>query len=161
VIVDEIIPTPEGEVDFITVEPSTEHVWIPGYWERDPDKWTWVKGRWEKPPLKKAHWQNGHWKWQEGKWHWVRGYWSVTPEGRGLIVDEIIEVPVALTETKPPKPSDKHRWLSGYWEWNGHWFWVPGYWTAKVKPEAEWVVGLWAKYGTKGYRWISGHWKVK
>jgi hypothetical protein len=160
VVVTKALPVPAPQVEVITKEPSKEHVWIPGSWERDPDEWTWVAGRWEKPPEKSAHWEPGHWNWNEGEWHWDRGHWANGDVG--LIVDQIIDVPALLTETKPPKPSEKHHWVAGYWEWDEHWIWIPGYWTSLPDPNATWVAGHWDEYGTHPgeWRWISGHWQV-
>ena len=99
VIVDEYIDVPANEFELITEEPSEDVVWIPGYWERDLDKWTWQAGRWVKPPHKKAHWENGYWKWETGKWHWQRGHWALGDEG--YIVDEFITIPRTLEEERP------------------------------------------------------------
>ncbi len=56
VIAEEPVKIPEVQEEIIEVEPSNEHVWIPGYWEREAGRWVWVKGRWEKPPHRRAHW---------------------------------------------------------------------------------------------------------
>jgi len=159
IIVDELIPIPPPEEEIVTVRPSTSDVWIPGYWERQPDTWTWIKGRWEKPPHKHAHWQKGQWSWQEGTWAWHPGHWVVA--NQGWVVDEMIDVPDPLYEMKPPKPSDKDHWVAGHWDWAGSWFWVPGYYTTKPKPDAEWVPGAWLPLADGGYWWMGGHWTVK
>ncbi len=159
VILDDFIDIPDDELEVITVEPAWDYVWIPGSWERDPGKWTWTKGRWEKPPHKKARWVDGHWKYQESKWYWNRGYWLVASDG--YIVDEFIDIPVDISETRPIRPSKKHHWVAGYWEWDGVWFWSPGYWSLKPHPKAEWVEGHWDPYGTFGWRWMAGHWNVR
>lgn len=161
VIVDEYIDIPELEYEEILAEPSGyDDVWISGYWERDPDEWTWAPGRWEKPPHKKARWKDGHWKLQDDKWHWNRGTWAVD-EYDGYFVDELVDIPATLSEDIPTRPSKKDHWVAGYWEWDGYWFWVSGYWTSKWNPKAEWVAGHWNPCGDDGWRWISGHWSVR
>jgi hypothetical protein len=161
IIVDEYIEIPTLEEEIVTVRPSHEHVWIPGYWERDPGKWTWQKGHWDKPPHKAAHWQKGHWAYQDGKWNWRRGHWAAG--GTRWIVDDVIDVPYAFRENRPAKPSDKNHWVAGHWDWDrGGWFWIPGYYTKKPSPDATWVPGHWEPYGVGGgYWWMGGHWRVK
>ena len=37
------IPPPPPKQEVIAVEPSPQYVWIPGNWEREPNKWVWVR----------------------------------------------------------------------------------------------------------------------
>jgi hypothetical protein len=158
VVVDNLLAIPEVREEVITPEGSKEELWIPGYWERDPDEWTWIPGHWEHPPNQAAHWETGHWAWESDAWHWRRGHWVV--DTNPLIVEQQIPVPELLPEVKPAPPSDKNHWVAGYWEWDGSWSWVPGRWTNKPDPKAEWVPGQWEEYRTGGWRWTSGHWKL-
>lgn len=159
-VVSELIPIPEDKVEVITeTRPSKEHVWVPGAWERTGPHWTWQEGHWEKPPHKAAYWRRGHWRWVEGEWHWAPGHWAVSHPS--VTIEEVIPVPKALAEEVPPKPSDKNHWVAGYWEWDGSWIWVPGYWTTKPHTDAEWVAGHWDDFGVNGWRWVSGHWRIK
>ena len=157
----DLIPIPAPKEEVITEEPGPDYVWIPGYWERDPDTWRWVSGHWDKPPNQKARWVNGSWSWDEGRWHWVSGHWMVSYLGQGLFVDKPLAVPPLLVETRPPKPSDSDHWVPGYWEWDGTWFWMPGYWTDKKDVDAKWVPAAWSDVGTLGYKWTAGHWALK
>jgi hypothetical protein len=159
VVSDELLEVPPPKAEVITPEPSSEYVWIPGYWERDPGTWTWIKGHWDKPPDNNAHWKPGYWVWQEGKWHWNRGHWEAL--NTEFIVPDALAIPETLDEIVPPKPSSTDSWVPGYWEWDGTWIWMPGYWTTKPDPNAVWVVGQWEKYDKSGWRWIGGHWEVK
>jgi hypothetical protein len=159
IVVEDLIAIPELREEVITEEPSSEQVWIPGYWERDPDSWRWVHGRWEATPEEGATFVPGHWAWESGSWHWRVGHWAVLGDG-GYIVSEQIPIPALLPEEKPAQPSDKNHWVPGYWEWDGHWLWISGYWTSLPDPNAEWVAGHWAENSNGGWRWISGHWKV-
>ena len=159
VIVDEFIDIPDDKVEVITTEPGTDYVWIPGSWDRDPGKWTWIDGAWKKPPHEKSRWVDGHWKYDDAKWHWTSGQWIA--DSVGYIVDEIIDVPAVLVDTRPERPSKSHHWVAGYWEWDGFWVWNYGYWILKPDPKAEWVVGHWDPYGVEGWRWIAAHWNVR
>lgn len=160
IIVDEFIDIPTLKEEVISARPSGVEVWIPGYWERDPGKWTWSDGHWDTPPHKKAHWENGEWKWRDDKWHWRRGHWAV--DDTLWIVDQVVDVPNAFSEQKPPKPTDKNHWIAGHWDWDdGGWFWIPGYYTKKPHPNAAWVPGRWEPYGNRdGFWWMGGHWRV-
>lgn len=44
VLVRDAPPPPRTEA--ITVAPSPQHVWAPGYWTRDEGGWTWRSGYW-------------------------------------------------------------------------------------------------------------------
>jgi hypothetical protein len=93
IIVEELIPIPEAREEIITIEPSEEHIWIPGCWERKPDEWKWITGHWGKPPHKSARWVKGHWtnkprpeaEWIPAHWEkagksgysWPAGHWNV------------------------------------------------------------------------------------
>lgn len=163
VVVDQYVPVPADQVDVITeVAPSAKDVWVPGYWEREPGQWDWVKGHWDIPPSGNAYWVDGDWKWQNSKWHWEHGHWAISDTGKGWVVDEYIPVPEKLDEVIPEKPSGMNHWVAGYWDWNGHWFWVPGYWTNLPNPKAHWVDGHWQENFISGnWYWVGGHWVVK
>ena len=38
IMLDQPITPPPPQAEIMPAEPSKEHVWIPGYWERDPNK---------------------------------------------------------------------------------------------------------------------------
>jgi hypothetical protein len=66
-------PAPQTEV--MGVAPSPNHVWIPGHWNRDDDRWVWMSGHWERRPSSKSVYVPGHWEkkgdgyiWREGEW---------------------------------------------------------------------------------------------
>lgn len=160
-IVDEIVPIPARKAPGVGgVRPSMYHIWVPGEWMRNGDAWEWVSGSWKRPPLKNASWMSGHWRLEADNWHWTPGHWVVSR--RPHLVAEKIIAPTLLTETKPEKPSEHNHWIAGYWDWDGSWYWIPGYWTSKPNPDAEWAPGHWDEFGVDGhYRWIGGHWHVK
>jgi hypothetical protein len=102
VVVDQPINPPPLKPEVITPEPTKEHVWIPGYWERDPNQWQWVPGHWEKPPILSARWVTGYWRVQENRYHWHPGHWAVADAG--LVVNKPYEVPPVPAEVVPPAP---------------------------------------------------------
>ena len=109
------------------------------------------------PPILPARWVNGYWMVEEGRYHWHPGHWAVS--GSGIIVNKPCEPPPTLQQVVPaPSPPDQ-TWVAGRWEWNGHWAWTPGYFTAKPTPTATWVSGHWAKGLLGLYRWIPAHWE--
>jgi hypothetical protein len=160
-IVDDIVPIPAHKsAGLAGARPSNEHIWLSGEWNRNGDKLVWQSGRWERPPIPNANWLVGHWRYDDDKWHWTAGHWVVT--NRPHYVGEALVAPASLPESRPEQPLGKDHWIAGYWEWNGEWTWLPGYWTSKPADDAEWVVAHWETFGLDGgYRWIGGHWRVK
>ena len=159
--VDKPLQEPPRIEEVIVAEPGEDAIWIPGHWDRKKGDWVWKKGEWVHHPLPNAYWLPSHWEEHDGKWRWHNGHWASAPAG--YVVTRVIEVPAAINEVRPPKPSDKDHWIPGYWEWTaGTWQWIPGRWTNKPADHAEWVVGAWNKYeGQDQWRWISGHWKAQ
>ncbi|MBK8964345.1 MAG: YXWGXW repeat-containing protein [Candidatus Competibacteraceae bacterium] len=41
---------PPPRMEAITVAPSSQHVWVPGYWTWRDDDWAWQSGHWELRP---------------------------------------------------------------------------------------------------------------
>jgi hypothetical protein len=167
IVVDKYLEFPDDVgIDALTDLPDStgDYVWIPGAWDYDVDGWDWIDGHWATPPTLSSHWVDGYWRYDDHdkKWHWEDGHWAVAESGLGSILDEAIVVPAKLPEVKPEKPSGKNHWVAGYWDWDGYWFWVPGYWTTKPQPGAEWVDGHWQEnLFTDRWYWIGGHWMVK
>jgi len=158
IVVDKLIKIPPLKEEVVTPQPSLDEIWVPGYWEREPG--TWTKGRWEKPPHKLAHWISGHWQWNDDKWRWNPGYWAT--DDTDWFVEDIIDMPPIVEETKPLKTEDKSFWIPGHWDWDGSWLWIPGYFTEKPNPKAVWVPGSWMPYENDGgFWWMGGHWVVK
>jgi hypothetical protein len=159
VIEDEWIAIPAPLEEVVTTQTEPEDVWVPGYWERDPGKWTWKKGHWETPPEEAAHWRKGHWAWQDGEWHWRKGHWAV--EDVTWLVSAPLAIPDPLPEERPAKPDKDNHWVAGHWDWDAGWRWIPGYYTHIPDPKAKWVAGRWEPYGKDGYWWMGGHWEVE
>lgn len=156
---DEPIEMPPPRPEVITAEPSPDHVWISGHWERDPDTWTWIKGEWIKPPLLPVRWVPGHWRHELGQFRWAKGHWA-TSDGPGLVVMKPVPAPEAIEETVPAAPDAGSVWVPGEWSWNGGWAWVPGYYTVRPTPLSKWVPGHW-QVGLLGkWKWTPAHWSL-
>lgn len=62
--------------------PSTDAIWVPGFWNLQGDRntglrggWAWVPGRWLTPPVRGARWDPAHWGWSDGWWSWIPAHW--------------------------------------------------------------------------------------
>ena len=161
IVSDTLVPTPPLRQEVITPEPSPAHVWVPGYWEREPDTWTWKAGHWEIPPFVGAHWQPGYWVYSYGRYEWHPGHWSAT--GNALVMQQKIEVPTRVPETVPATaPAADLTGRPGYWEWRSTgWVWIPGQYLAPPAPTAQWVAGYWEQGPLGRWRWTAGHWVVR
>jgi hypothetical protein len=63
--------------------PSTDAIWVPGFWNLQGDRntgtragWVWLPGQWLAPPVRGAHWVPAHWGWYDEWWSWIPGHWS-------------------------------------------------------------------------------------
>jgi hypothetical protein len=74
VVVETAPPPPRREV-IVGVAPSSNHVWIGGYWRWDGHTHVWVGGAWHPRPKPSAVWVEGRWE-RRGNGHvWIAGTW--------------------------------------------------------------------------------------
>jgi hypothetical protein len=66
---------PAAQVETIGVAPSPDHVWMPGHWTRDGNRWVWMSGRWEVRPNPASIYVPGHWEKRGDGYIWREGYW--------------------------------------------------------------------------------------
>lgn len=75
---------PPLRVESPTLQPSPNHVWMPGYWKWAGINYEWVEGRWVKAKKDKV-WVPGTWEPNGSFWVWKPGKWtkvkSEAPEG--------------------------------------------------------------------------------
>jgi hypothetical protein len=64
-----------------TLQPSQNHVWIPGYWKWGGINYEWVEGRWVKAKKDKV-WVPGTWEQVGARWVWKAGKWEKIPKGK-------------------------------------------------------------------------------
>ena len=74
VIVTQAPPAPRQEV--ITTAPSTQHVWVQGYWMYRNGRWVWIPGHYEARPRVNANYVAGHWDRTSRGWVWTPGHWE-------------------------------------------------------------------------------------
>ncbi|MDS4040927.1 MAG: YXWGXW repeat-containing protein [Candidatus Competibacter sp.] len=66
---------PPLRAEIVTVAPSPQHVWMPGYWTWRDDDWVWQPGYWEARPYAMTEWVPGQWVATTDGWLWKKGYW--------------------------------------------------------------------------------------
>jgi hypothetical protein len=152
------IAIPPRQQEVITAEPSPQHVWISGQWERTPDSWSWSAGRWVQPPFSNAYWVSGYWQHRSGQYVWQSAHWAAA--NQGVVVAKPVTVPPIYAETQPAAPavSTGLVWQPGYWEWRGTWLWVSGEYIQTTAPKAVWVPGSWVAGAEGSWRWSPAHW---
>lgn len=74
VIVTEAPPAPRREV--VGVAPSSEDVWVQGYWAYRHGRYVWVRGHWERRPRVAAVYVPGRWDHTARGYVWVPGRWD-------------------------------------------------------------------------------------
>ncbi|MDG4604940.1 MAG: hypothetical protein P9D89_02525 [Candidatus Contendobacter sp.] len=67
---------PPLRTEVITVAPSPQHAWVPGYWTWRNDEWVWQSGYWESRPYPDAQWVPGQWVATANGWRWKDGQWQ-------------------------------------------------------------------------------------
>ncbi len=59
-----------------TPQPSRNHVWIQGYWDRQGSEWAWAPGRWEEPSQRGSRWIRPQYRREGGAYRYEPGRWS-------------------------------------------------------------------------------------
>jgi hypothetical protein len=59
----------------IVARPSYRHVYVPGYYRYQGNRYGWVDGYWAVPPRHRTVWVPGYWTPRRGGYFWVAGYW--------------------------------------------------------------------------------------
>jgi hypothetical protein len=67
---------PPVQQEPVLAQPSSRHVWIPGYWTWRDSRYVWVAGRWEVPPRTDAVWIAPRWVSEGGAYRFYEGYWQ-------------------------------------------------------------------------------------
>lgn len=67
---------PAAQQEVPTPRPSSEHVWIPGFWSWKSDHYEWTAGHWEIPPHAGAVWVPPRWQPEGTSWRFYEGYWD-------------------------------------------------------------------------------------
>jgi WXXGXW repeat (2 copies) len=74
--IDEPPPPPRHEVVDELCRPRPDFVWVEGYWDGAPGRYSWIGGHWERPPHPSDHWIAPRWeKDRDGHYHLIKGEW--------------------------------------------------------------------------------------
>ena len=68
------VQPPPLQVESVPPAPSSDAVWIPGYWNWSNDQYVWVKGRYE-PSRVGYSWVPNRWEHVNGRWQMTGGAW--------------------------------------------------------------------------------------
>ncbi len=67
--------------------------------------------------------------------------------------------PHAQYESRGPRPSRDHVWVSGYHRYDGNSYaWTPGRWEQPPRRHAHWVAHRWT-HQRGGWVLVEGHWR--
>jgi hypothetical protein len=67
---------PPPRYEQTTPQPSSDTVWIPGYWFYRDGEQQWVSGHWDTPPRVGATWIPPRWERQGDGYVFIQGYWQ-------------------------------------------------------------------------------------
>ncbi len=75
IIVTQAPPVLQQEV--AQARPSSDHVWVPGYWTWRNNRYEWMAGHWEVPPRTNAVWVTPRWeRLSDGTYRFYEGFWE-------------------------------------------------------------------------------------
>jgi hypothetical protein len=74
VVVTQAPPSPQPEA--VPARPSSDHLWVPGFWTWRNSRYEWMAGHWEVPPRAGARWVNPRWEPENGSYRFYEGYWA-------------------------------------------------------------------------------------
>jgi hypothetical protein len=74
VIITQAPPALQQEV--VLARPSSDHVWIAGYWTWRNNRYEWMAGHWELPPSVSSKWMAPRWEQEGTGYRFYEGYWN-------------------------------------------------------------------------------------
>ncbi len=75
IVVTQAPPALQQEV--AQARPSSDHVWVPGYWSWRNNRYEWMVGHWEVPPRTNAVWVSPRWeRLSDGSYRFYEGFWE-------------------------------------------------------------------------------------
>ena len=73
-VVTEAPPALQQEV--VLARPSSNDVWVAGYWSWRNSQYEWMAGHWELPPNSKSAWVAPTWQQHGNGYRFTEGYWN-------------------------------------------------------------------------------------
>src|SRR5271166_1102576 len=73
-VVTQAPPAPQQEV--VLAQPTSQHVWLAGYWTWRNERYEWMAGHWELPPSSNSAWVSPRWEQQGNAYRFYEGYWN-------------------------------------------------------------------------------------
>ncbi len=67
-------PAPQPEA--VPAQPSSQHVWVAGYWTWQNNRYAWMAGHWEVPPYSTSVWIKPRSESEGGAVRFYEGYWN-------------------------------------------------------------------------------------
>ncbi len=67
---------PAMRTEVVLAQPSSSHVWVPGYWTWRSNQYQWMAGHWEVPPYANASWTAPRWQTENGAYRFYEGAWN-------------------------------------------------------------------------------------
>ena len=136
--------------------PSTDAIWIPGYWYHVPrvHNYVWVSGCWRIPPSGMA-WRSGQYMAVGTRWAWVPGCW--TPANASLTYYPSAPPAFRLEIVNHALcPSPRHVWAAGHWKWShSRYSWFAGTWV--LPPAGHVYVAPRYHWTPRGYAFVAGY----
>lgn len=74
IVVTQAPPALQQEV--VLARPSSDHVWVPGYWTWRNSRYEWMAGHWEIPPSISSTWVAPRWEREGNAYRFYEGYWN-------------------------------------------------------------------------------------
>jgi hypothetical protein len=74
IVVTQAPPALQQEV--VLARPSSQHVWLAGYWTWRDSRYEWMSGHWELPPNSNSAWVTPRWEQQGNAYKFYEGYWN-------------------------------------------------------------------------------------
>jgi len=67
---------PVAQQETVLARPSSDHLWLAGYWTWRNERYEWMPGHWELPPTMGATWVAPRWEQQGNAYRFYEGYWN-------------------------------------------------------------------------------------
>lgn len=67
---------PAARPEAVPPQPSSQDVWVAGYWTWQNNDYAWMAGHWQVPPTRGAVWVNPSWNREGDAFRFYEGYWK-------------------------------------------------------------------------------------